>query len=162
MLEILILSILGFAGAGIGGMVSSDDDGNVAADEADASSDTADDLSGDLLLGTLETDIPVVTVEDDQISLDVEADENPEGLENDPNSGVDVQIGTDFDDVLTDWTGSNEMYGGDGDDTLQGGFDVGELSVLHGDAGDDALQIRGATEAYGGEGTDTFIQHLGR
>jgi Ca2+-binding RTX toxin-like protein len=164
MLEILILSILGFAGTAIGGLVTSDDEGNAAVDEEDAGSDAADDLSGDLLLETLETEIPIDPVVGEQV-------------------GVDVLIGSDQDDVLTDWTGSNEMYGGDGDDTLQGGFDVGELSELHGDAGndtitaigtdtegevdevyggegDDTLQIRGATEAYGGEGADTFTGYF--
>ncbi|MDA9789766.1 hypothetical protein N9B69_02110 [Amylibacter sp.] len=71
-------------------------------------------------------------------------------------------IGSDLDDVLTDWTGSNEMYGGDGDDTLQGGFDVGELSELHGDAGNDVI-TDGASDAviFGGEGDDSIVSGHG-
>jgi Ca2+-binding RTX toxin-like protein len=143
MLEILILSILGFAGTAIGGLVTSDDEGNAAVDEEDAGSDAADDLSGDLLLETLETEIPIDPVVGEQV-------------------GVDVLIGSDQDDVLTDWTGSNEMYGGDGDDTLQGGFDVGELSELHGDAGNDVI-TDGASDAiiFGGEGDDSIVSGHG-
>lgn len=147
MLEILILSILGFAGTAVGGLVASDDGGNVAADDPDANSETADDLSGDLLLETSDTEILVGTGDDEQISVD---------------AGSDVLIGTDLDDVLTDWTGSNEMYGGDGDDTLQGGFDVGELSELHGDAGNDVI-TDGASDAniFGGDGDDRIVSGHG-
>jgi len=67
MLEILILSILGFAGTAIGGLVSSGDDEDVTTVEESAEAE--EDTGNDLLLGSDDDDILNGTDADDQIAL---------------------------------------------------------------------------------------------
>lgn len=156
MLEIIILSVLGFAGTAIGGLVSSADESSDSGETEDGA--LAQDTGGDLL------DDPESDTTDSSILTD--SDETPADDWGDDRltggDGDDTLSGGAGDDVLTDWTGSNHMFGGDGDDTLRGGFDDGEVSNLHGDAGDDTI-TDGDSDAtiYGGDGDDVIVSGHG-
>lgn len=155
MIEILILSLLGFAGTAIGGLVSGDDDDASENDDAETSADG--DVGSDLLLGTDHADVMDGTDAGDQIFLDAGDDVSEGGAGDDSipggdgldsiagEDGDDTLHGGQMDDVLTDWDGSNEMYG--------------EVDQAYGGDGNDQLNIRGATEAYGGECEDTFTSY---
>ncbi|WGI21412.1 calcium-binding protein [Amylibacter sp. IMCC11727] len=156
MLEIIILSVLGFAGTAIGGLVASEDEPSENTEsEADA---VSQDTGGDLL------DI----LDDDSADQDLMAEDDgtPEESWGDDRltggDGDDTLSGGAGDDVLTDWSGNNHMFGGDGDDTLRGGFEDDAISHLHGGAGDDLI-TDGESDAtiFGGDGEDVIVSGHG-
>ncbi|WP_372053340.1 type I secretion C-terminal target domain-containing protein (plasmid) [Tistrella mobilis] len=64
--------------------------------------------------------------------------------------------GEDGNDTIEVFSGINVIHGGNGDDTLRGGFDS---DTIYGDDGNDTIAVlasNGADAAYGGEGNDTF------
>ncbi|GGA06159.1 calcium-binding protein [Neptunicoccus cionae] len=129
MIEVLILSMLGLAGSALGGAVADDD--------AEANTDGDD----------REENLPIDT------SLLMPEGAREEGLV--AESSGDATYGTGADDLLTDWHGDVELYGGAGDDMLQGGFDGDSQSVFYGGDGDDTIRD-GDNDAliYGGDGDD--------
>lgn len=74
-------------------------------------------------------------------------------------SGIEILIGSAFDDDLEGDSGANDIRGGAGHDTLAGG---GGTDTLSGEGGNDVLVADPGSHASGGEGIDTLdLSHFG-
>ena len=135
MLEVLILSMLGLAGSALGGAVADDEA------ETDGESE--------------EENLPIDT--------SLLMPEVPPDVGGTAERSGEAVFGDGGDDLLTDWHGDVELYGGSGDDILQGGYDGGSHSVFYGGDGDDTIRD-GDNDAliYGGDGADTITGGHGR
>jgi Ca2+-binding RTX toxin-like protein len=79
---------------------------------------------------------------------------NGGGAAGDQVSGVEVILGTGFDDVIRGAAVAETIYGGAGNDSVNG---MGGDNLLSGDAGDDTLQGgSGADQIFGGTGNDSL------
>ncbi|MEM7470504.1 MAG: calcium-binding protein [Pseudomonadota bacterium] len=86
-------------------------------------------------------------------------------------TSIERVIGTDFGDSLRGNNGSDQYFGGDGDDTIVGGseFNTHDRDILHGEGGNDYIAsgnnltplnsswARNGDELDGGDGNDTLI-----
>lgn len=144
MIEVLILSMLGLTGSALGGAVADDDaDNNTNGEDRDEPMP----LDTSLLMpeGAREPEIVAQGAGDGE----------PEDPHQEDVHNEDAQYGTVAGDLLTDWHGDVELYGGGGDDMLQGGFDGDSHSAFYGGDGDDTIRD-GDNDAliYGGYGDD--------
>ena len=142
MLEILMITMLGFAGGALLGMGDdSDDDGQITDSDSDAADDAGqEDTSFTEGGGNMLDDLPSLSR---------------------VGNGDDVINGSDNDDVLRGHRGEDALYGGGGDDALYGNKDNDTLEggagddVLRGGNGDDLLDGEdGDDSLFGGNGND--------
>ncbi|ACP24162.1 hemolysin-type calcium-binding repeat-like hypothetical protein [Sinorhizobium fredii NGR234] len=77
--------------------------------------------------------------------------------------GNDTLKGLGGDDDLTGWTGADTLYGGDGNDGLWGSGGIKDTSAdrLHGEKGNDVLNVNAGDYASGGDGFDRLVIEFG-
>ena len=144
MLEVLILSMLGLAGSALGGAVADDEA------ETDGESE--------------EENLPIDT--------SLLMPEVPPDVGGTAERSGEAVFGDGGDDLLTDWHGDVELYGGSGDDIRDGDNDAliygGDgadtitgghgRSEIYGDAGDDVIDTGIQSDTvFGGEGDDRLV-----
>ncbi len=147
MLEILMMTMLGFAGGALLGMGDDDDEGQPTGPNTEDASDEAGQEGSQFAQGSgnMLEDLAALPGNGDDIATGSDADDVLRG-----HRGADALSGGAGDDLLYGNKDNDTLTGGTGDDTLRGGNDD---DLLYGEDGDDSL--------FGGHGDDVLLGGAG-
>ena len=104
----------------------------------------------DTHLGSAGSDIITYSTSSSRVVLNLVTGGTVGDAAGDSYSGIEIVVGSAFNDNITGGSGSDSLFGGNGNDSL---FGSGGFDVLNGGAGDDTLS--------GGDDRDTFIGGAG-
>lgn len=129
-------------------------DGNDQMYGGDADDIFYGDAGADVMSGGGGTDTVTYAASTSRVEADLAGTGTAGDAAGDSYAGIEILIGSDFDDILAGDAGFNRLYGQDGDDVLMG---RGGMDYLYGSGGADIFAFEAASDSIEGAADRIFM-----